>query len=518
MALNSHHPNIREEMLLINEPGSIIEEEEQSPAHGSLFRQGVLFNSGGSLLNIIFLFLETIVAVRLLSPESYGIYVLLIVVVNFLVTAVDFGFKTAVTRFIAGSDHDQQAALAHSSLLFRLLVLAVITLVIWISKDILLLLDSSGEVVRYAAYIPIMVAVASVDELFLAMLQGFRHFKAMAIDQIGRSLLRLSLSLIFLTIFDLGTMALILSWIISFTLSVIYQFFVLPIPKRVTWQHSKLPSVLRFGFPLQLNRLLWYVSSRVDVLLLGVFAGPTGVAFYNIAATIPSALIRLAQSYIAVFFPTMASLISENKRRQANWMLDHSLRLCSFVGALGAIGAVVFSKEIITILFSEKYANSSMAFALLMLAFHMTLLVNLTGYTLTAAGFPKRSLVQDTTNVVFGVIGDLLLIPKLGYTGAALANMISSYAANPVAVWLLWQSNLRLRIKGFAKQIALLWFCVALFWFIQPTGFIYKIGIILVFIVLNCAFSTISVEDLNLVLPDILIKRLSSLKDTLHRG
>ena len=77
------------------------EEQPQPPAQRSVFRRGVLFNGGGSLLNIIFLFLETMVAVRLLSPESYGIYVLLIVVVNFL---VDISYGVVDPRIRAGEE------------------------------------------------------------------------------------------------------------------------------------------------------------------------------------------------------------------------------------------------------------------------------------------------------------------------------------------------------------------------------------------------------------------------------
>jgi O-antigen/teichoic acid export membrane protein len=257
------------------------------------------------------------------------------------------------------------------------------------------------------------------------------------------------------------------------------------------------------------------VSSRVDVLLLGAFVGPTGVAFYSIAATIPSALIRLAQSYVTVFFPAMAALLAEGKRRQATWMLDHSLRLCSFAGAFIALGAVVFSKEIITLLFSEKYAASSMAFALLMMAFHMTFLVSLTGYTLTAAGFPRRSLIQDTVNAGLGVVGDLLLIPRLGFVGAALANMMSSYVANPVSVWLLRRSSIRLTVTHYVKQTALLWLCAGLFWWTQPGAFTYKLAIIVLFLVLNVALATISIEDLKLMLPDAVTRRLGRPKEAL---
>jgi O-antigen/teichoic acid export membrane protein len=379
-------------------------------------------------------------------------------------------------------------------------------------------LDPAGELAHYTAYIPVLLAVASLDELFQAILQGFQAFQHMAIAQIVRSLLRLCLSIVFLVVLRLGVMALVFSWVISFTISSVYQYFVLPIPKRIRWQRSLLGVMLRFGFPLELLRVLSYLSNRVDVLLLGAFVGPTGVALYNIAATLPSALMRLAESYVAVFFPTMAALLAEGNRRQATWMLDHSLRLCSLTGALAALGTVVFSKEIITLLFSEKYAASSLAFAMLMVAFHMMFLLILMGYTLTAAGFPKRSLGQNAVNVLLTVLLDLLLIPLLGFIGPAFQQLISSYATNPVSVWLLRRSGIRLTVTHYVKQTMLLWLCAAFFWWTQPSGLTYKLAIIALFVVLNAALATISVEDLKLILPDAVTRRVKSLKEALPHG
>ena len=491
------------------------EEQPQPPTDGSIFRRGVYFIGLGSIVNIVCLFLETIVAVRLLSAESYGIYVLLVAVVNFFVTFVDFGCKTAVAQFIPSSDHSRQAALVHSTLIFRLLSLAVVSVFIWIGQEMMRFLDPSGELAHFTAYIPIMLAVASLDELLLAELQGFQSFRHMTIAQIVRSLARLCLSIFFLVVLKLGVMALIFSWVTSFAVSSVYQYIVLPISKRIVWQRSTLGEMLRFGFPIQLDRIIWYGANRTDVLLLGMFVGPAGVAFYNIAVTIPSTLIRLAQSYVSVFFPTMTALLSKGKRREATWMLDHSLRLCSFGGAIAALVAVVFSREIITLLFSEKYIASSMAFGLLMMAFHMTFLVTLTGYTLTAAGFPKRSLGQNTVNAVLTILLDLLFIPILGFIGPAFAQVISSYAANPVSVWLLRRSGIRLTVAHYVKQIVLLWLCTALFWWTRPDGFAYKLAIVALYVVLNAVLATISVEDLKLILPDIVIRRLNSLKEVL---
>lgn len=500
------------------EPEGTSEEHQPQPTRRPSFYQGVMFTGAGTAVNIAFLFLETLVAARLLDTDSYGIYALLIVVVNFLVMAIDFGCKTAVTQLIASSDRIRQAALANSALVFRLTVIAVVSALIWLGRASLLPLDPSGALLGYAAYVPMMLAVASLDELLLATLQGFQAYHHMAVAQILRSVLRLCLSIVFLVTLKLGVTALIYSWVISFAVSSVYQYLVLPIPKRFAYQRPLLGEILRFGLPLQGNRFLWLVSGRVDVLLLGALVGPTGVAYYTIAARIPTALTRLAQSYIAVYFPTMAALLAEGKRRQAGRLLDHSLRLFSFGAALVALIAVLFSRQVVTLLFSDKYATSSVVFALLMVALHMTLLVNLMGYTLTSAGFPGRSLVATVTRTTLTVLADLLLIPLLSFVGPAYAILISCYVTNPLVVWLLRRSGIRVTVTPYVKQTVLLWLCAALFWWTQPAGFTYKIGIIVLFLVLNIALSTISRDDLRLVLPEAVTKWLGMRKEVLSSG
>lgn len=495
-----------------------MEEQPESSTRPSSFRRGVFFTGSGAGVNITFLFLETVVAARLLAKDSYGTYVLLIVVVNSLVMAVDFGCKTALTQLIASSDRIRQAALAHSALVFRLMVIVVVSALIWLGRDLFVLVDPSGALLRYAAYVPMMLVVTSLDELFLAMLQGFQAYHHMAVAQIVRSVLRLGLSTVFLVTLKLGVMALVYSWIISFMVSAAYQYLVLPLPRRFVCQRSLLGKILGFGFPLQLDRFLWFVSGQLATLLLGTLVGPTAVAYYAVAARIPSASIRLAQSYIEVYFPTMAALLAGGKGRQARWMLDHSLRLISFVVALVALIAVLFGQQIITILFSDKYTASSGAFALLMIALHMTVLVTLMGYTLTSAGFPGRSLGANVIRTTLTVLADLLLIPVLGFMGPAYASLVSYYVANPVCVWLLRRSGMLVTVAPYVKQTALLLLCAVLFWWTQPAAFTYKVAIIVLFVILNIALSTISLDDLRLVLPEAVTRRLGIPQEALSNG
>jgi O-antigen/teichoic acid export membrane protein len=488
-----------------------------SPRRLSFF-QGVTYTSAGTALNIIFLLLETMVAVRVLDTESYGIYALLVIGVNFLVMLTDFGLTTSVTQLIAGSNPPRQATLASSAIVFRFAVVVVVSGITLLVPAAIFLLDPSLALLNYVIYIPVMLIMVGLDESLFGILQGYKAFQHMAIANGLRTILRLGLSVVFLLIFQLGIKGLIYSWIISFGVAVIYQVLVLPHPRRFSPNWHVLGEMLRFGFPLQLNRFLWFVSGRADILLLGAFMGPSAVALFEVAGRIPSALVRLTQSYSAVYFPTMTELLSKGETNRAHQLLNRSLVLVSFFMALAALISVIFGQEIIRMLFSAKYEASSMVFSLLMIGLQMNVLVTLMGYTLTSAGYPGRSLAANAIRETLIVVADLILIPLWGLIGPAFGKLAAYYMANPLSIWMLRRSRIRVVAAPYIKQTALLWLGAILFWWLQPQGFLIRAMMVILFIVINVALSTISRDDLALVLPQALSKRLGWMDNRKYLG
>jgi len=488
--------------------------DSTSPVRRPSFFQGVTYTGAGTALNIVFLFLETMVAVRVLDTETYGVYALLAVVVNFLVMITDVGSTTSVTQLIASSPNTRQSALVSSAITFRLIVIVFVSIIILsLQQTAIFLLDPSMVLLDYAIYIPMMLIAVSLDESLQAILQGYQAFHHMAIANGLRTVLRLILSVVFLLIFHLGMKGLIYSWVISFSVAVVYEYFVLPYSRRLSIDWGILSEMLRFGFPLQLNRFLWFVSARVDVLLLGMFIGPSAVALFEVGGRIPNALVRLTQSYSAVYFPTMTELLSKGENYKAHRLLNRSLRLLSFCMALFALISVIFGQQIINILFSAKYDASSTVFSLLMIGLQMNVLVTLMGYTLTSAGYPGRSLTANAIRETLIVVADLVLIPFLGLVGPAYGKLAAYYVANPISVWMLRRSHIRVLMSPYIKQTTLLWLVTVLFWWLQPQNILIRILMVVIFIALNIALSTISHDDMELVLPRTLIKRLNRRKE-----
>lgn len=485
------------------------------------FYTGVLLTSFGSMSNIVVLFAETVVAVRILSPEIYGVYVLLVAVANFLVMGIDFGCKIAVTQQIASAESNEQSTIVNSVILFRLVCCAMMALIIWAAQDILLWLEPAGNLLLYASWIPAMFIVTSLDQLVEAMLKGFKQYKHVAIAQTLRSILRFVLTVLFLSVFGMGILGVVASWITSFALSFAFQYYVLPIRKRLTVSLPVLRRVLKFGAPIQATYFLWHVSGQVQVVILSSFAGTASVALFDVAAKIPTALQRFSESFISVYFPTMSSLLSSKQNEKAAWMLDQSLKLSSFLSGIGVLFAVLFSRDIMTQLFSSEYSGAALAFSIMMVAFHMMFLVNLLGYTLTSAGYPQLSLVENSVRATVSLVASIILIPWLNVNGAAASRLLSNYASNPVAIWMLRKKDIPVTMSSFGIQTAILWAGCILGWFVPVLGqtllvsVAIRVGIIASFIGLNILLGTVTVQEVHSLVPQSLLKRIGLVKPKL---
>lgn len=477
------------------------------------FSRGFFGTGIASIISVFALFLEMIIAVRFLSPNIYGIYVLTVVATNFVVMATDFGCKTAAIQMIASSAPTRQISIANSLLLFRCFVILMASILIFLIKPLVSKFLSLPEALSENTFLVIlMFLTCSADETASSLLQGFHAFTSRAIAIIIRSILRPLISIIFLAVFKLGFSSLMYSWIISFGVSSVFQYVVLPIPKRFFFKWRVIIEIIRFGFPLQISRILWFVSGRASTVILGVLTGPASVAVFEVADRIPRALQVVSEAFLTVFFPTMTTLLSEKKVDEAELMLQRSLRLVSFFAAFVALISVLFSQDIITLIFSDKYKQSSSVFAVLMVAFQMGIIVQILGYTLTSAGFPGRSLVENSFRAAMTVLGNLMLVPYLRTLGASLATLTANYLATPVALLLLRRTGIQAKVGLFSKHCVLLGIYILLFWIIPIDNFVFKVFLILTFLFMNFIVRAFRTQDMSIILPESITERIGIIR------
>jgi O-antigen/teichoic acid export membrane protein len=477
--------------------------------HGAAtFQRGVISVSGGTVVSLAVLLVESVIVARVLPVADMGVYVLFQVVLSLLTIAVDFGFKTSAAQFIsAESSFQQQANIVNSLITLRLVVIGAISVPILLAGQPLSGFFQSPGLAELMRYMPIVLLFSNLDELEAGMLQGFHRYQHLALAQILRSALRLTVSTVVLLVMGWGLPGLLISWIVSFAVSSAYQWLAIPVRWRLTIDWNLIRRMLAFGMPLQMTRYLWFAMQRIDTFVISVLIGPVGVAMYDVAGRLPQGLQRLWEAYAAVYHPSLSSKFAQRDLTGSIQLIERSLRLFNFATLFFAWATVLVGKNLIVFLFKQQYAGASTTFVVMSIAFSLSSSINLLGYALTAYGRPGQSFAVNLVRSVISFGGDFALVPIFGFVGAAYATLLSQLVSAPLAWWYLRRERLPVFGSIHLRQFILTAAAAGVYFWLPPISLWMRLALIAVFPVVAVAFSLVSLEDLKLVVPERFLPR-----------
>jgi O-antigen/teichoic acid export membrane protein len=355
-----------------------------------------------------------------------------------------------------------------------------------------------------ALYLPAMILTSNLSGLMFAIMQGSYRYGQLARITILTSALRLVALLSFVSYFQLGVRGLILADVIGHGCAATWAYASIPIRRRWTIDRALLKRMTRFGLPLYLNTLLYFVYSRIDLILIGALVSPTGVAACSVARRVPDNLkVVMNKSFGAVFFPRMSALVGQQSRLRAEELLRTSLRVMGFLALLPAIVAVAFHEELIVFLFSQAYAESAPAFALFMVVLFFSATGTIMGHSLIAAGHPSDPLKVNIVTIVTNVVANLVLIPKLGFTGAAWAAVLMGAVTLPISYWFLGRRGYRdVQARDYLTPLLVFGVITALGYVLQVESIGARLMLVAAYPVASLALSPLLRADLAHLLGD----------------
>lgn len=461
------------------------------------FVREMSYTSVGTIFIMLFAMLNTMILARYLPRHEYGVFLLLLLLADFLSMISAFGLNTSVIPLIAQAAPEDKSKIVNSAVTFRLFTFGLVSVVFFLGQRWFLLLLGGSEIGRLAVYVPIMLATQGYRNLLRALLQGHFRFKQMAIIDLITSALNLAIIIAFIVVLRTSFEGLVLAQVVSQGFACLALYWALPGPKRWQLDRAHLLKAIQFGWPLQLNDILYFVSGNIGNLLIAALMGPGDVALLSIAGRLPLMIRKLFESFRSVYLPNLSKLLSEGDQRRAHQLLNTSLRLTAFALALGTLMAALFGREFILLFFSEQYQAATTAFALSMLALNIGLVGNVLGTALLAAGDSRGVAVANVVTMGVNLLANFVLTPWLGINGAALAGGAGSLAANPVNVWFLRRRHVLAQVAEYLKP----WLIVSVIGipilYLPPLPWIVRSMLVLLFLLICYLTSVIKLEDIS---------------------
>jgi O-antigen/teichoic acid export membrane protein len=173
------------------------------------------------------------------------------------------------------------------------------------------------------------------------------------------------------------------------------------------------------SFPLSVALIFGIIYFRVDTLLLSIFQGERSVGLYNAAYNTVIGTAIIAGAFMNALFPVMSRLYVSSIRRLYQVYVAALLAM-SLMGLTIALAGTFFARIIITLLYGPEFMDSVLIFPLLSWGVCFLFMNSMTGNTMNAMDLQVQNMWIVGIAAVTNIVLNLILIPRFGYTGAAI--------------------------------------------------------------------------------------------------
>jgi stage V sporulation protein B len=206
---------------------------------------------------------------------------------------------------------------------------------------------------------------------------------------------------------------------------------------------SGLKAAIAFALPCYAANTAQFLNYRLDVFVVGFFAGTTSVGRYTLAVSLAQLLWLMSNSVASVLLPKIAATtdLGDSVRHTAQ-----VTRLSFWATAICAVALALLATQAIPLLYGEAFRPSIAALLWLLPGIVVFSIANVLAAYIAGIGKPRLNFLVSGISLIVTIGLDLALIPKLGIVGASIASTVSySVSALMLIVFFVRETGSSLR-------------------------------------------------------------------------
>lgn len=367
------------------------------------------------------------VLTRVLSPESYGAWMQARTTIVLLAPVLSLSLGNAIVRFLSAEEDPGIRQRAVGAMLLPVLTLGALVLVtsvalarplaVWIFAD-----------QKYSFLVPLVfaaVATEAVSVLLIEYARARNMIRFLCIFQIGLTVGR-SLALLILAVLHvelLGLIGVLAAASLASALSML-----LCAARDSGWPiflTTRLKQFLQFSVPLiPVAALLWVIGS-IDQYLITHILGLSEAAVYSVSRTLGGLVGLFTAPITFVVYPTLCRAWERQDTARVRSALRTSVQTMLALALPAGVALCLLSRQLLTLLATSRYIAPGVIVLMIGIGSVFLGVFQLHMYILLLQGKPRVVAVLVGVAALCNVVLNLLLIPRLGLVGAALAALLS---------------------------------------------------------------------------------------------
>ncbi len=352
-----------------------------------------------------------------MTTEQYSVASNLTSTANLLIPIISLEAGEAVFRFVMDKSYREKESLTSGYAVFLLgcLLFAIAVPALWAIPYF------AGMQWLIITYVITSVLHAICSQFIRA--QG--NFKLYALQGIINTSLTIIFNLIFLLPLNMAHIGYVLSVSVADFLTMLFIFFTARLWRYFSIKSVKaatVKSMLKYSIPLIPTSIFWWTTNVSDRYMITYFKGDAVNGLYDAAYKIPTLLMVLSGIFVNAW---RNSAIDEKDSKEYKSFLATVFDMFSGVIFIIASGIIAFTPLITFLMFDSSFHDSWRYIPVLTAGMAFFNFASFLGNMYIVAKKTVWSFITSMTGALTNIVLNLLLIPRIGAQGAAIATLIS---------------------------------------------------------------------------------------------
>ena len=383
-----------------------------------------------------------IVVNRLFGPDVFGIYITANISIEIIIAFLTSGFKDGALIFVSrhADDTEEQTALytALTNSFAWAIGLSIIVLIgsILFGNQIIEYFYkdefSDGLMIMFQ-FMMLSIPLMAFERIVLAATQGLKIMKYDALNNGWfRPIALLGFSILF-WFFEPSLTGMALAYLSTQSLLFLVSVFIYN--RELSWKKLFLSfrrftinrELIEFAIPQNINMTLNRFITGIDILMLPFFGfSPATVGFYGAGSMIIREIRSVKLIFSTAFAPHIVRMHKEQKFAELSNIFSKTAAWIATI-AIPVILTIAIFKDTLLILIHPEYTENTAFMYYLLPIPYLYCSFSLAGNIVAMTGHSKLSLMNSLIVASTNIILNLILIPRMGIVGAALASSVAMF-------------------------------------------------------------------------------------------
>ncbi len=397
--------------------------------------QNASFLTGASVVQKVISFVYFILVARFLGVEQTGAYFFAITFTTIFSVLADAGLGPVLTREVAKTP--ERAGELLPTVLWSKIGLGIVTYTLVVVAVNAL---NYSITIRQLVYVSGLTMVFdNLQTVFFSILRAHKNLFYEAVGVIFAQLITLSI----------GTMALFNQWplvwlILAYTIpSACNMVFAATVVRRkfhlaffVGAKRTVLKMLFLLAWPFAVASFIGRLYSYTDTVLISKLLSAHDLGWWGLARKIVTAFQFVPIALTASVYPAMSTWFITDKAKVGE-LFEKSWRYLFLVLFPVAFGIGALATPIIRSVYGVEFLPAAPVLQILLGSILFGFLALVTGATFNATGNQRVQTVILAGGLTFNILFNLILIPRFGIQGAAVAELISNICLWTAGFYLL---------------------------------------------------------------------------------